>query len=437
MYNFKKGDLVQHVPSGCVGVYGNHDGMKIYVDVYDFGQMDKSSMVWWERTDCQPAPDYAPLVEAVGELGEMTKDRHGVGFWPGMYDFPCTFMRKLKVAYTACTHTHSAETINGRSDDEKDGYKIVTNNGVTVEGCGDVEITCPGKAGGGSILPNAPYTLDGGHVYKWLAKDRTGAFVCTKKPKFVDEWCHWGSRTYIGDCPSFLRNDQLWYREVQTGKGLARTRGLKHTWRAYWWRLEADFGKKIPYTEERCENAASVEPDTNVFAAGGAVKQTVDAGLYEAAKNISGWVFDDHVQGGKFCASCNNSVADGHDSSCQYAILENALANSSPAEWITYRYPTEDDINDECEVYAQRLDGSGTLAHYHDVIKYWGHRYVSFLPLPTQYYPPKECGEWCEHYCPSVDIGMSHTNEVAMCFKARKINPTYGMPGCPHGGGDA
>ncbi|MES1923286.1 hypothetical protein MHBO_004835, partial [Bonamia ostreae] len=136
----------------------------------------------------------------------------------------------------------------------------------------------------------------------------------------------------------------------------------------------------------------------------------VNAGLYEAAKEVVNlFVYD------------ANSIGDKPRA---IELLSDALANSKPAE-------TFEDFWDRV---IDKTDGDTRISNV--TMNYM------YKHCMDAWDKPKECGEWCEHWQEWKDLEGSGASEtlfvdVQYCFVAEEFNPTYGMPGCPHGGSDA
>ena len=116
MHSFKKGDKVLG-PKGCVAIF---DEPAAYDTAWFYAGDDHDSLFRWRLVDCQPATDYAPLVEAVKKVVNVWSSSDGYSRFISI-----SGMCELSKALRGLTHAPSVEMTKGRSDDEDHAKKTV------------------------------------------------------------------------------------------------------------------------------------------------------------------------------------------------------------------------------------------------------------------------------------------------------------------------
>ena len=283
MSEYKTGDLVQHIPSGCVGEFSTDLGdIIIYVSLY--GERGAGEIVTWDASDCRPYVDPHVVVDAAENVCRMAQFSGVNGERVYIARSEIIALRKAIAAYDSATTTgpdgDTTEADHRTSDDVGD--------------------------------------------YKWLAMDKDGTFVFKNKPEWngiafeIDDPVY--SRVIVP--PDFLKTCQLWERmDAVDADHPPKTIGFMswEDWRGYWWRKVVDYGQ--PEQPTPLLDTLEAQPAHNSIE----VKNLVDAAHYMASlrnghttteyvRDMDGLddalrPFDDRPGQPKTCAGCAHYAA--------------------------------------------------------------------------------------------------------------------------------
>lgn len=202
MYKFKKGDLVQHVPSGCIVPYV--DGCEGFSVIFR-NSTSREPVLKWDN--CRPAPDYSKLIEAAKAISDLYKNHYA-----NYKMIDCKFPKLLRDMGNAIADLESSKEPE----------------------------------------------------YKWLARnfESPRGWFFTKRPTHEDAWLSKGdARAKNITPPAFLKPGQLWERLGAVQPDMFNTERIGigsnkvYQWQGHWWRLVEDHS----LTCENCRHCLSIK----------------------------------------------------------------------------------------------------------------------------------------------------------------------------------
>lgn len=205
MHDFKKGDLVEHVPTGCVGRFEWLDNDYLCVSV---GGQRRTC---WETKDCRPATNYKKVFDAAKAL------LNNIEWEEVRFDSP-----RSSGMGRATVQTRRIYWINLADAIEK-------------------------------VQPE----------YKWIGMDIIGhdghGQKYTTRPCWSRAGLYGGSVTCDTITPpSFLKPGQLWERCKGASCSDGFCLGNEYTWNGYWWKKVEDHNRSC----ENCKNHSWTLPNS-------------------------------------------------------------------------------------------------------------------------------------------------------------------------------